>query len=634
MKLKKYFIVAITILLALCLVGCGEANTEKAVANSIEKNTAKLDGIIQKLDEINYDDIIIQDISPFSSEQTSTVNNLERTKYYSVGRGESKKYPSSALLTNKSKENAKFVSTDKIDIPENRNSLKNNSYKSYSTNRVNNYTPRYVNETSNNFSRNGLDNYLSQIEIVYNTCADCIGCSAECKNETAKIKQNINQCKVLSSKLKDGTIKLNESEIDSCNDCLNNLQACSYKLNLTKDNIAIKEKDVTKLKDNLSKNLSQLQEAYSKLLTALESRLDYLKNCNDCIASLCDVINKTNVNMQEAEKNKSDKEDIDLTEDKLKNEQENTKTYEDGILDSKQNLTPTKSLSNTSKNKNYVAKNTSTNSKNETNKYSKNQANPYKKIVEDRNVKRSSNQTQNKPNNTTKNENFGKKYRDNLIRTPYVNDSNNNAENMQNYQSKIDSNKNTENQNQQNFNTAQNNANRSNQNIPNVNNNGNFNNVPVNPYQNGYNYGYGNMPYPPRNIDTYRTIIKNIDTYSPNYVPGNGINANRNQSFNNSQTTTNENTETYNNDNQEVLQNETNDNNLQNEKDNSELKNEQNFVEQSKNNTTMQNSVQNSKKLENTDQNTTMQNQNLENKTKISPENDVSEVKEIVNELY
>ena len=39
------------------------------------------------------------------------------------------------------------------------------------------------------------------------------------------------------------------------------------------------------------------------------------------------------------------------------------------------------------------------------------------------------------------------------------------------------------------------------------------------PYNNGYNYGngYNNYPYPPRNIDTYHTIYKNIDTYRPNY---------------------------------------------------------------------------------------------------------------------
>lgn len=738
MKFKKYFVLIITILLALCLVGCGEANTEKAVANNIEKNTAKLDSIIQRLDEINYDDIIIQDISPFSSGRTSTisnVNNLEKTKYYSVGRGETKPYQPSSLVTNTSKDNAKFVSADKIDIDKNsttynKNTLRNNINKNYSTKRLTSkncengncqenytasrtstYTPRYVNEISSSFSRNGLDNYLNQIEIVYNTCADCIGCSAECKNETARIKQNINECKVLGGKLKDGSIKLSEAEIDSCNDCLNDLQACSYKLNLTKDNITIKEKDVTKLKDNLSKNLSQLQEAYSKLLAALESRLDYLKSCDNCITSLCDIINKTNVNMVEAEKNKSNKEDIILSEDKLKNEQENNKTYEEGILDTTKNTTAsntakksstntqnksysTKKLNTTKNTQNITQKNTSNNSNN-----SKNNINPYKKIVENRNVKSGSNQTQNTSNKTNINStniNSNKKYRDNIQRTPNTNENANNSNEKtnkaQNYQSKIDKDNeqttqqninesnlytksvpNSNNENQQNLNNNQNlpNSNTSQnmtglnaQNVPsngNLNNFPNVNNVPntapVNPYiQNGYNngypygYGYGNRPYPPRNIDTYRTIIKNIDTYSPNYVPGNGMSgyntqpfAYNNQNLNDSQNKTTENTETQetNDENtQNILPGETNNQSVQNksvlknDNENLKIKSDAKNDVTTENNTTMQSAMQNKKLLENTDKNTTMQEQNTNNKIGLLPDEDVSEVKEMVNELY
>ena len=510
MKFKRYLVFIITIMLAVCLVGCGEANTEKAVANNIEKSTAKLDGIIERLDEMNYEDIIIDDISPFGVENTSISSKLEKTKYYSVGTGETKTYPTSILTANKSKDNAKFVSTDKIDLDKtsgtkfnttnagNQNCTNGNCYsnKNYSATRTSNYKPRYVNETSESFSRDGLNNYLILIENVYNTCSDCISCDAECKNEMSKIKQNISDCKVLSSKLKDGSIKLSESEIDSCNNCLNDLQACSYKLNLTKDNINLKEKNVTKLKDNLSKNLISLQDAYSKLLSALESRLDYLCGCNDCINSLCDIINKTNVNIAEAEKNKSNEQDIVRNEEKLKGEQ--AQNVDDVSSNNYLTNNISKKSSNSNQNKNYTAKNT-------TKKFNNNNSSNSKKI-DYANKTDFNNQGKITKNNT----NYAKKASNsnNFNENNKENKNLNNNNNLQNRQN-----------DNQNFNNTQN-ANLE-SNMPNTNYGATYNPAPNGNnfpygynYQNGYgypyNYGYGNTPYPPRNIDTYRTITKNI----------------------------------------------------------------------------------------------------------------------------
>ena len=503
MKFKKAITAVLVILLAICMVGCGETNTEAAVANNIEKSTTKLNTIIERLEEINYDDIIIDDITPLADstfKTTSQTKAMQKSKWYAVGTGQSGTYQTSRLAGNKQSSNAKYVSTDKIDISTNQNRTKTkrqadrishtncengNCYEyptnnaGYTTQRTasSSYTPKYVNEVSNNFTRDALDSYLSQIEIVYNTCSDCISCNAECKNETAILKQNISDCKVLSGKLKDGTIKLSEQEINSCNSCLDDLQACSYKLNSTKDNVTIKEKDVTKLKDNFSKNLASLQNAYEKLLTAVESRLDYLKGCNDCIYSLFDIINKTNVNISAAEKNKSNQTDIFLNEERMQEETENN-IYDNSILDSREN-------------------------------YSANQtkATNFRTNTSQKSAKRQNSQTN---NNMPPKRPFRENYRPEVEQNqPNDLQKKTSGDGNQAQQNDIDTN-----QNQIYPNPAMN------PNIANQYPNG-WN------YQNGYygqNYPYGNRPYPPRNIDTYRNVIKNTDTYSPNYLPGNGTN--------------------------------------------------------------------------------------------------------------
>ena len=324
MKYKKILTILFTLFIAVCLVGCGNTSTEKAVAKNIDRNTARLDSVVSALEDLNYDDIVIEDISPLADSTYKTTNTsaLQKTKWYSIGNNSSKTYKPT-------EKNAKYVSknnSEKIDINKqneinsycpdcepntsNLNTNTNQNSKSYNSKRLSNntsnlsnysnktkYTPKYVNEVSDSFSRNSLDKYLSQIETVYNTCGDCIGCNAEINNQKSALKQNINECKTLSSKLKDGTIKLSDAEIAECNKCLDTLANCTSKLNLTRQNIDLKEKDVLKYKQTFGKNMTDINQAYEKLLLALESRLNYLQECNNAICSLCDIINKTNVNI-------------------------------------------------------------------------------------------------------------------------------------------------------------------------------------------------------------------------------------------------------------------------------------------------------------------------------------------------
>ena len=62
MKLKKIFTFCLVLFVAFCLVGCGEAKTSHAVGNNLNKSVDNLSGVIDKLEEVNYNDIVINDI--------------------------------------------------------------------------------------------------------------------------------------------------------------------------------------------------------------------------------------------------------------------------------------------------------------------------------------------------------------------------------------------------------------------------------------------------------------------------------------------------------------------------------------------------------------------------------------------
>ena len=424
MKLKKILVFILCIGISICLVGCGNQNTTNAVANNLDKNTAKLETVLDKMQDVNYKNIVIEDISPLSDETFNTISNinvLKKTKWYSVNGNVANDFVPTKVSADKRRD-AKYVNGDDIQgygigeqIPEpvkarklakklaNTNSF-NNAQNVYN-NSNSTYKPRYINSVSESFNRDCLDNYFKQIEIIYEECADCISCNAECKNEKVILQQNISDCRTLVKKMRDGTIQLSAADITKCNNCMKTLNESVNRLSSTKTNVNSKEKNILSLKENFSNKKDQLQTAYIKLLDALENRLDCLSQCNDCLNCICNTINNSKVDMTDALENRTD-------EDKIKD-------YE-----KEENLQENRNFSNIDTMNNYS-------------------------INQDDYVK---NQTVNQQ--TT--------YNNQPYQTQYP----------QNYG-----------------------------------------------FNNGYGYNNGfynnNMPYPPRNIDTYNLINKNIDTYSP-----------------------------------------------------------------------------------------------------------------------
>ena len=532
MKAKKIIVFCFTLFLAFCLVGCGNAKTSTAVGNNLNKTVDNLSGVIQKLEEVNYNDIVINDINPLKDNTFNTVSSkyTQKSKWYTVG----------AIGEDKPKYNAKYVNSDqvdnnKIDLTDNTDCENGDCYNVPSTS---SYKPKYVNKVSNSFVRTSLDGYIQNIESLYNECADCISCEAECKNAKNILTQNIKDCKTLCQKLKDGTIDLSQTEIDTCNDYLKILQSLTNRLGTTKGNVKTKVNSIVKVKNNYNTQIDSVKEAYQKLLEALETRLECYNECNNTIYSIQDVINKTNVNIKEAEKNKSESKDInknwtEKVEDVNKKQSITNKT---NIINSKNpnyeqqknnifgNTNNQNSLSSNQNTMNNTTPNSNKNLQNSQNKTSdlNNQTQNNQITNQGLTNKQSNfgtqnnNQNQNLSNNNFQVQNSQPPYEEPIIEQPKVN--NNQPQTNTTNQSPVANNQPPvlNNQNPQ---------------RPVVNNGYPQNNgIGYNNYPNGVNNGY-----PPRNIDTYQNINKNIDTYRPNTPIYNGTYTNQNIVNNNQQ---------------------------------------------------------------------------------------------------
>lgn len=472
---KKILTFSVVAILLLCLVGCGNQNTETAIANNLEKSTTNLMSTLNKLEEMSYNDIVIKEISPLADSTYNTVNTsaLQKIKWHTIGK------------TVNLEPDVKFVNAQLT--YENENSDKTSTSYGHKTQEITDdvtysYKPKYVNNVSDSFSRKYFNSFVNSVENIYCQCSDCISCDAECKNTKDQLKNNINDTKVLCQKLRDGTIKMKSEDIENCKTQINNLNDCIKRLARTNGNVNIKCNDIKSLKENFSSHIGSVQDAYSRLLNTLETRLDYLDCCNEKLNEICDVINQTNVNKTEIQNNLSDEQDIAKIE----------------------NNEIVKSNENTEQN----TQNSNQNGKDNNNQNI--QENNNQNVTENKNNNQqveNQNGNQNDIDRTNQNNTDGTNQ--NSISNQKPNQTNNNIPPVQN------------------VNPQQNTI--PNANAPYYNNgayNGNgvyngYNNGVYNGYNNGYNYNY-----PPRNIDTYQNIEKNIDTYSPKFPVLNNQNAN------------------------------------------------------------------------------------------------------------
>ena len=561
MKLKRFLTFVAVILLSVCVVGCGNNNTTAAVANNLQNDADRLSTVVAKLEEFDNRDIVVKDISPLQAEADVASYSQSMALYGKYGSNLG--YNSSKTGARPNDKNAKYVNaigekisantpyqsdymgskTDNTAKPNNRQqSYAGETYTSSGDPKTaqKSYKTRYVNDITQNFTRDLVDSYLSKVENCYNSCADCIGCNAEYKIEKTRLEQNLRDCKVLCQKLKDGTITLSQQEIEQCQKCLNSLNSNIQRLKSTKGNVSAKQKDVEKLKSNFASNLVTLDDAYQKLSDALQCRIECVKDCNNDLNCLFDIINKTNVNISDAQKNKSDQKDIDLSNEKLQNEINQLQNNNVVVPAQDENLNNKNNAQNSVKNNDdnttetpaITNKNNNLQDSNRTQKdANKQQNNNLQNTNNSQNQNglqtRLSEQTQNTENNAaTQNYNTsnGTDYtKQNGNLTPNSQNATDQNSQVQNYAKNAQNSQVAGGNGQQNVNNGTQNNNAYGQNnYAGTNQNYGYNG----PYQNGY-------PYPPKNIDTYRNITKNIDTYGPYYTGYNGTNEQNNVGYNN-----------------------------------------------------------------------------------------------------
>lgn len=297
-RVIAFVLVALSVLM---FVGCSDAKTSKQVSNKINKETQKIIQVLNSLDSATDSQLEIKDISPLSSENSgnsSASSNTSNVNFNNQDYVLSNKKVSAknSYLPEKIgfyDENNKFVrqkepytfrrisneqnNQDKVKINEDK--VKNYSYQ-----------PKYVNDTSKNFSTENLQNYFAKIEDLYNTCSDCICANAECNNCKQNLKIACNNCKSLCNQLNDGTIQLDESQIEQCNSCIKRLNECMSKLNSTKGDLNSLLSTLRPLVNNYYSNFDSLCKCYGQIGECLDTRITDINNCTDCVNELSNII--------------------------------------------------------------------------------------------------------------------------------------------------------------------------------------------------------------------------------------------------------------------------------------------------------------------------------------------------------
>lgn len=293
---KRTAIFAFVLLICLCLVGCGNPTTAKAVGTSANRNADRIMRVLNNLDTASDEDFDIVDISPITLqnnyEQVKNVNHNDYTLSNKVN-GNNKTLPK---LVNYSQNDGNIRDKSYRTKPVNNNiitkSLADSTNVKINENKVRNYsyTPKYINATSEKFSNQNLQNYFAKIEDLYSNCADCISSNAECNDCKQNLINACLDCKDLCTKLENGTIKLSESQIQDCNECLGQLSTCIDKLNKSKGELSSLIKTLKPFLKNYNNNFESLIFCYGNLGMCLDKRIDNLNECTNCINKLNEII--------------------------------------------------------------------------------------------------------------------------------------------------------------------------------------------------------------------------------------------------------------------------------------------------------------------------------------------------------
>ena len=295
---KKASIFAFVLIICLCLVGCGNPTTAKGVGTSASRHADRIMRVLTNLDTATDEDFDISDISPIATQNSAgqVIPSHRYTNDYTLSNTATVKNKTLPKLVNYSYNDGvikdKTYNTKRVNNNVITKSLAESNTVKINDQKIRNYSykPKYVNSTSEAFSNQNLQNYFAKIEDLYNNCADCICSNAECNNSKQNLINACLNCKDLCTKLENGTIKLSDTQISECNDCLNQLNGCVDKLNKSKGELSNMIKALKPLLKNYNTNFDSLLSCYCNLGICLDSRIDNLNECTDCINRLNNII--------------------------------------------------------------------------------------------------------------------------------------------------------------------------------------------------------------------------------------------------------------------------------------------------------------------------------------------------------
>lgn len=332
-KTYKILVALSLVMFSFLFVGCG-SSTNANLSTKIERTLNNLSSTIKKIEDISEEDLIVSDIMPTRTMETTLPKNYGTTSdrqivdYNQVANTNQQRipqncntyYPNNMInnvnsFTNQTAYNG--CQYGNYVYPYGNYAYPNSMYQPYMYPNNNYANPNFNNgygyttypnrvisnvntygigrtnvntyqnaKTANEFGTNGtLQNYFTKLSNLYSVASNVVNTNVNINNVKNSILARISSVKTLSAQLKTKD-ELKESEAKSINTLLENINTYINKLNFTKNEVRTELNSVKRLKNNYTSNIEQLSSKYVRLTNCLDSRCSYYSNILSCLFGL------------------------------------------------------------------------------------------------------------------------------------------------------------------------------------------------------------------------------------------------------------------------------------------------------------------------------------------------------------
>ena len=316
-KFKNLFVLILIAIVSITFGGCG--NNNSTTTRTLEANIKNLSSVLKTIKDVNEDDIVIKDIynSKNNSNKTEKVsrkikempkqkavtqvvrnNNLSVSNENDESAGNKiTAYSTWTLAPQKSNKITAYstwtlaptkTANNKIEIEKAANRSISNSINLNNVNikrlTTGTYTPRRINELE--YNNESLTNYISKIEDLYLMMNDAVCANNDCNNLKNSIISNCDMLNLICGQLKKNEISLSDSQCESCNELLKNLNKNINTLNKNKNDVYNECGGVKKMNANSNANIDVASAKYVKLINCLDTRIATYSNILSILTQL------------------------------------------------------------------------------------------------------------------------------------------------------------------------------------------------------------------------------------------------------------------------------------------------------------------------------------------------------------